>query len=94
MPCILEGSCFNKNLYKSAIYEKAVAWFYYLPALISAQAQPPQKRARRNKPRQKQVLRRKLLQKLTKTKEFIIPSDTKAEFRIYGYQYPNETTKK
>ncbi len=29
-----------------------------------------------------------------KTKEFIIPSDTKAEFRFYGYQYPNETTKK
>jgi hypothetical protein len=29
-----------------------------------------------------------------KTKEFIIPSDTKAEFRYYGYQFPNETTKK
>jgi len=29
-----------------------------------------------------------------KTKEFIIPSDTKAEFRFYGYQFPNESTKK
>jgi hypothetical protein len=29
-----------------------------------------------------------------KTKEFIIPSNTKAEFRIYGYQYANESTKK
>ena len=29
-----------------------------------------------------------------KTKEFIIPSDTKSEFRFYGYQYPNESTKK
>ena len=29
-----------------------------------------------------------------KTKEFFIPSDTKVEFRIYGYQFANETTKK
>ena len=29
-----------------------------------------------------------------KSKEFIIPSDTKDEFRFYGYQFPNETTKK
>ena len=29
-----------------------------------------------------------------KTKEFIIPSDTKAEFKFYGYQFPNESTKK
>jgi hypothetical protein len=29
-----------------------------------------------------------------KTKEFFIPSDTKLEFRIYGYQFPNESTKK
>jgi hypothetical protein len=29
-----------------------------------------------------------------KSKEFIIPSDTKDEFRFYGYQYPNESTKK
>ena len=29
-----------------------------------------------------------------KTKEFFIPSDSKVEFRIYGYQFPNESTKK
>jgi len=29
-----------------------------------------------------------------KTKEFIIPSDTKSEFRFYGFQFPNESTKK
>ena len=29
-----------------------------------------------------------------KTKEFIIPSDTKDEFRFYGFQFPNESTKK
>jgi hypothetical protein len=29
-----------------------------------------------------------------KSKEFIIPSDTKDEFRFYGYQFPNESTKK
>lgn len=29
-----------------------------------------------------------------KTKEFFIPANPKAEFRIYGYQYPNITTRK
>jgi hypothetical protein len=29
-----------------------------------------------------------------KTKEFIIPSDSKTEFRFYGFQFPNESTKK
>jgi hypothetical protein len=29
-----------------------------------------------------------------KTKEFFIPANTKVEFRIYGYQFPNESTKK
>jgi len=29
-----------------------------------------------------------------KTKEFFIPSNSKMEFRIYGYQFPNESTKK
>jgi hypothetical protein len=29
-----------------------------------------------------------------KSREFIIPSDTKDEFRFYGFQFPNESTKK
>jgi hypothetical protein len=29
-----------------------------------------------------------------KTKEFIIPPDSKTDFTIIGYQYPNNTTKK
>jgi hypothetical protein len=29
-----------------------------------------------------------------KTKEFFIPADQKIEYRLYGYQFPNESTKK
>jgi len=29
-----------------------------------------------------------------KTKEFFIPANPKAEYRIYGYQYPNISTQK
>jgi hypothetical protein len=29
-----------------------------------------------------------------KSKEFVIAGDQKIEFRIYGYQFPNESTKK